>query len=65
MNEILNIILLLLIVGVGMWLINAFIPMAGPFKMLLNLIVFVCVILYILQVFGIIQPIFPEFQLVR
>ncbi len=65
MNELLNIILILLIVGVGMWIINALIPMAAPFKMLLNLIVLICVVLYILQVFGIIQPIFPEVRLLR
>lgn len=40
-----------------MWLINAFIPMAAGIKSLLNVVVFVVVLVWILQVFGLAGPI--------
>ncbi len=37
-----------------MWLINTYIPMAGAIKSLLNLVVFVVVLIWLLQTFGLI-----------
>lgn len=54
---IIEIILIIIAVGVIMWLINAYIPMPGAIKGLLNLIVFVLLVIWLLQVFGIINPI--------
>lgn len=51
--SILTIILVLVIVGVLMWLINAYIPMAGPIKTLLNVVVLIILILWLLSAFGI------------
>lgn len=50
---ILTIILVLVIVGVLMWLINAYIPMAGPIKTLLNVFVLIVLVLWLLSVLGI------------
>lgn len=50
----LTIVLVLIVVGVLLWLINAYIPMAGPIKTILNIVVIVCVILWILSMFGLI-----------
>jgi hypothetical protein len=50
----LNIVVILVIVGIILWLINAFIPMAGAIKTLLNLVVFVVVLIWLLRVFGIV-----------
>ena len=49
------IILILIIIGVVMWLINSFIPMAKPIKAILNALVVICVIIWLLTVFGIIS----------
>lgn len=49
-----NIIVVLVIVGLVMWLINTYIPMAGAIKSLLNIVVFVVVLIWLLQAFGLI-----------
>ncbi len=52
---ILTIILVLIVVGVLLWLINTYIPMAAPIKTILNIVVIICVILWILSLFGLIS----------
>ena len=52
-----NIIVILVVVGLVMWLINTYIPMAGAIKSLLNIVVFVVLLIWILQVFGLIGAI--------
>jgi hypothetical protein len=49
----LHVVLVLVVVGVVLWLINRFIPMAGSIKTILNVVVVIVVILWLLQVFGI------------
>lgn len=48
------IILVLVIIGFLLWLINTYIPMARPIKTILNVVVVICVILWLLQIFGVI-----------
>lgn len=50
----LNIVLILVAVGAGLWVINKYIPMAAPMKTILNIVVTLVVCLWLLQVFGII-----------
>jgi hypothetical protein len=52
-----QIIVILVVVGLIMWLINTYIPMAGAIKSLLNIVVFVVLLIWILQVFGVIGAI--------
>jgi hypothetical protein len=52
-----NIVVILVVVGLVMWLINTYIPMAGAIKSLLNIVVFVVVLIWLLQTFGIIGSI--------
>ena len=49
-----QVVLVLIVVGVVLWLINSFIPMARPIKTILNAVVVIVVILWLLSVFGII-----------
>jgi len=49
-----SIIIVLVIVGVLLWMINRFIPMASPIKTILNVVVVIAVILWLLSAFGII-----------
>ena len=44
-----NIVIALIIVGVALWLINNFIPMAGSIKTILNLVVVIAVGIWVLQ----------------
>jgi len=50
----LNIVVILAVVGLVLWLINTFIPMAGGIKALLNLVVLVVVGIWLLRAFGIV-----------
>jgi hypothetical protein len=52
-----DIVLVLIVVGLIMWLVNTYIPMAGGIKSLLNVVVFVVVLVWVLQVFGLVGAI--------
>lgn len=43
----------LIVVGVLLWLVNRFIPMAGSIKSILNTVVIIVVVLWLLKVFGV------------
>jgi hypothetical protein len=47
-----QIVIALIVVGVLLWLVNNFIPMAGSIKSILNAVVVICVVLWLLNVFG-------------
>jgi hypothetical protein len=47
-----HVIVVLIVVGVLLWLINRFIPMAGSIKSILNAVVVIAVVLWLLNAFG-------------
>jgi predicted membrane protein len=47
-----NIVIALIVVGVALWLINNFIPMASSIKTILNIVVVVSVAIWVLQAVG-------------
>jgi len=44
--------MVLIVVGVLLWLVNRFIPMEGTIKSILNAVVVICVVLWLLNIFG-------------
>ena len=50
--SILTLLIVLVVVGVLLWLINAYIPMDGKIKKILNIVVVIAVILWLLKAFG-------------
>lgn len=52
-----EVVVVLIVVGVLLWLVNRFIPMAGSIKSILNAVVVIAVILWLLQVFGVLGSI--------
>lgn len=52
---IINVFVVLIIVGILLWLVNSYIPMAGSIKKILNVVVIIMVILWLLRAFGIIS----------
>ncbi len=52
-----DIVLILIVVGLSLWLVDTYIPMAGGIKSLLNVVVFVVLLIWILQVFGLVGSI--------
>ena len=53
----LQILLTLIVVGVLLWLVNSFIPMASSIKSILNAVVIIGVVLWLLDVFGLFHSI--------
>lgn len=51
--SLLSIIITIVVVGLLLWAINSFIPMEGRVKTILNGVVIICLILWLLQAFGV------------
>jgi predicted membrane protein len=47
-----DLVVALIVVGVALWLINRFIPMAASIKSILNIVVVVAVVVWVLQSVG-------------
>ena len=52
-----HVVLVLIVVGVLLWLVNSYIPMAGSIKSILNAVVIIAVVLWLLSVFGLMSEI--------
>lgn len=51
----LQVVATLIVVGVLLWLVNRFIPMANSIKSILNAVVVIAVVIWLLNVFGILH----------
>lgn len=52
----LDLIVALVVLGVGLWLINNYIPMDSTIKKILNVVVVIVVVLWLLSAFGLLGP---------
>jgi hypothetical protein len=52
--SLISLIVTLIVIGVLLWLINSYIPMDGKIKKILNVVVVICVVIWLLSVFGVI-----------
>ncbi len=48
-----TVVMVLIVVGVLLWLVNRFIPMDSKIKSILNAVVVICVVIWLLQAFGV------------
>ncbi len=55
--SLISLVLVLVVVGVGLWLINSYIPMQSTIKKILNAVVVIMVVLWLLSTFGLIDGI--------
>jgi len=55
--SLLTLILVLIVVGVLLWLVNNYIPMDGKIRSILNAVVVILVVVWLLQVFGLLGAI--------
>ena len=53
--SLIGLIVVLVIVGVLLWLVNQYIPMAAPIKNILNIVVVIAVVLWLLNAFGLLS----------
>ena len=47
-----NLVVVLIVVGVALWLVNSYIPMASSIKTILNIVVVVAVAVFVLKSAG-------------
>jgi hypothetical protein len=57
--SVIAVVVLLVIVGVCLYLIETYIPMAAPIKLVLRVVVVLVLVLWLLQAFGI-NPMMPR-----
>jgi 1-acyl-sn-glycerol-3-phosphate acyltransferase len=50
-----SLVVTLIVVGVLLWLVNTYIPMDGKIKKILNIVVVICVVIWLLVAFGVIN----------
>ena len=48
-----NLLITLVVVGLLLWLVNNYIPMDSKIKRILNIVVVICVVVWLLYAFGI------------
>jgi hypothetical protein len=52
-QQVISLVITLIVIGVLLWLVNTYIPMDGKIKQILNIVVVICVIVWLLSAFGI------------
>lgn len=50
-----QVVMVLVVVGVLLWLVNYFVPMASSIKSILNAVVVIAVVVWLLSVFGLLH----------
>jgi hypothetical protein len=50
--DVIQLLILLIIIGVLLWFVNSYVPMAAPIKTLINIVVVIVLLLWILRLFG-------------
>jgi hypothetical protein len=53
--SIIELLIILVVIGVGLYLVNTYIPMAKPIKTIINVVVVLLVILWLCELFGLFQ----------
>jgi hypothetical protein len=52
--SLISLLVTLIVVGVLLWLVNTYIPMDGKIKKIINVVAVICVVVWLLSVFGVI-----------
>lgn len=53
--SLIGLVVMLIIIGIGLWLINSYIPMDPKIKNILNIVVVICVVLFLVKAFGLLN----------
>ena len=53
--SLISLIVTLIVIGVLLWLVNTYIPMDGKIKNILNVVVVICVVVWLLYAFGVLN----------
>ena len=50
--DLISVVVVLVIIGVALYLIETYVPMAAPFKVVIRVVVILGLVLYLLRAFG-------------
>jgi hypothetical protein len=53
--SLISLVITLIVIGVLLWLVNTYIPMDGKIKKILNVVVVICVVVWLLVAFGVLN----------
>jgi len=53
--SLISLVVTLIVIGVLLWLVNTYIPMDGKIKKILNVVVVICVVVWLLFAFGVLN----------
>ena len=53
--SLISLVVTLIVIGVLLWLVNTYLPMDGKIKNILNVVVVICVVVWLLYAFGIVN----------
>ena len=48
-----QVLVVLVVIGLLLWLVNTYVPLAAPFKTIINVVAVIATVLWLLNVFGI------------
>lgn len=54
--ELIQFVFVLIVVGVSLWAVNTYIPMDAKIKRIMNIVVVIAVVIWVLNVFGLLGP---------
>ena len=60
--SLIGLILVLVLVGVALYLIETYIPMSPPIKTVIRVVIIIVLVLWLLQLFGIVGPSIPRLK---
>lgn len=55
-------VLYLVILGVALYMLETYVPMSSPIKLLIRVVIVIVVVLWLLQIFGITGPTVPKLR---
>lgn len=50
--SLLSLVLVIIVCGVLLWAVNQYVPMDGAIKHILNIVVIICLVIYVMSAFG-------------
>ena len=53
----LSAVITLIVIGILLWLVNAYIPMDAKIKTIINIVILIAVVLWLLKVFGLLDDV--------
>jgi len=58
--SLIGLVLVLVLIGVALYLLETYIPMSPPIVILIRVVIVICVVLWLLQIFGVVGPSVPK-----